>query len=75
MMDIQEEMVRLFELQLRRTAGSQAELVREMAKAGFTPKRIAELVGTTPNTVSQVLAEAKRQARTKDERARKASIS
>jgi predicted transcriptional regulator len=60
-MDPQEELVRLLILQLRRTAKSQSEFVRELAKAGFTPKRIAELVGTTPNTVSQALSEAKRQ--------------
>ena len=65
-MEAQEELVRLLALQLRRTAGSQAELVREMARAGFAPKRIAELLGTTPNSVSQVLAEAKRQAGKKD---------
>jgi predicted transcriptional regulator len=36
-------------------------LVHDMSDAGFTPKRVADLLGTTPNTVSQT----KRKARPK----------
>lgn len=39
----------------------QGVLVHDLSKAGFTPKRIAELLGTSPNTVSQT----KRQKRPK----------
>jgi predicted transcriptional regulator len=60
--DTKEEIMRLLALQLRRATESQAMTIREMAKVGFTPKRIAELLGTTPNTVSQELADAKKQA-------------
>ena len=31
----------------------QGVLVHDLSDAGFAPKRIAELLGTTPNTVSQ----------------------
>jgi DNA-directed RNA polymerase specialized sigma24 family protein len=66
-MDTQEEVVRLLAIQIRRTSTSQAEVVREMSRAGFAPKRIAELLGSSPNSVNQVLAEAKRRATKKPE--------
>lgn len=34
---------------------SQATLIKELSEAGFQPKRIAELIGTTPNTVRVAL--------------------
>jgi hypothetical protein len=59
-MDTQEEMVRLLAIQIRRTARSQNEAILEMGKAGFGPARIATLLGTTPDTVSQTLKMARR---------------
>jgi DNA-binding CsgD family transcriptional regulator len=54
-----DELVRLQVLQLRRTAKSQAEMIIEMGTAGFGQTRIAELLGTTPNTVNVTLQRAK----------------
>lgn len=54
-MEPQEEIVRLLALQLRREAASQGEAILELGRAGFGPKRIAELLGTTPNTVNVAL--------------------
>jgi DNA-binding CsgD family transcriptional regulator len=62
-MDAQEEIVRLLAIQLRCQAATQAEAIVEMARAGFGAVRIAELLGTTPNTVSQALQDAKRGAK------------
>ena len=41
----------------------QVEQIAFLSRAGFRPKEIAELIGTTPNTVSVRLAEAKRSKR------------
>jgi hypothetical protein len=59
-MDTQEEIVRLLAMQVRSQYESQAEAIRELTKAGFGPKRIAELIGTTPGTVTVSLAKSKR---------------
>jgi DNA-binding CsgD family transcriptional regulator len=59
-MDSQEELVRLTVLQLRRSAKSQAEMISELAKVGFGATRIAELLGTTANTVNVALTNAKK---------------
>ena len=59
-MDKQEELVRLLAIQVRRSSGSQSEAAVEMSKAGFGPTRIAELLGTTSNTVNQALNDAKK---------------
>jgi hypothetical protein len=59
-MDAQEELVRLKVLELRRTAKSQNELIAELDKAGFGQTRIAELLGTTANTVNVALSKAKK---------------
>lgn len=59
-MDTQEEVVRLLAIQLRRDTESQAEAIDEMNRAGFGPSRIAELLGTTPNTVNVALSSAKK---------------
>ncbi len=55
-----DELTRMLALTLK-YAVPQVVLVHDLSKAGFSPKRIAELLGTTPNTVSQ----AKRQKRPK----------
>jgi hypothetical protein len=65
--DPQEEMVRLHALQVRREIGSQGETIQELSKLGFGPSRIAQLLGTTANTVNVTLQKAKKRAPTKDE--------
>jgi hypothetical protein len=62
-MDPREETVRLLAILVRREAASQADAAVDMNKAGFGPTRIAELLGTTPNTVQQALQDAKDRAR------------
>jgi DNA-binding CsgD family transcriptional regulator len=61
-----EEIVRLLAIQLRRDAESQAEAIEEMSRAGFGPTRIAELLGTTPNTVNVAISSAKKRKRQKE---------
>jgi hypothetical protein len=58
--DPMEEIVRLLAIELRRQTESQAEAINEMSRAGFGPTRIAELLGTTPNTVNVSIAKKKR---------------
>lgn len=58
-MDQQEEIIRLLAIQLRRSVESQAQAIEELSRAGFGPARIAELLGTTPNTVNVQLAKSK----------------
>lgn len=48
-----EELVRIAVLFLRYQGIPQGVLVHDLSAAGMTPSRVAELVGTTPNTVSQ----------------------
>jgi hypothetical protein len=64
-MDLQEEIVRLLILQLRRDAASQAEMIAELNKAGFGQTRIAELLGTTQNAVNVALNRAKKPKKSK----------
>jgi len=54
--DPQEEIVRLLAIQLRRDSKSQTEAIVELGRAGFAPTRIADLLGTTSNTVNVALA-------------------
>jgi hypothetical protein len=55
-----EEVVRLLAIQLRRGVESQAEAISELNRAGFGPKRIAELLGTTANTVNVAISKQKK---------------
>ena len=59
-MDSQEEIVRLLTIQLRRSVKSQAETILELSRAGFSPSRIAELLGTSIGTVNQDLVRARK---------------
>jgi DNA-binding CsgD family transcriptional regulator len=59
-LDPQEEIVRLLTLQVRRQHESQTEVIHEMSRAGFGAARIADLLGTTANTVNVTLQKAKR---------------
>lgn len=65
-MDPQEEIVRLLALQIRMNCETQADAIRELSKAGFGPKRIAELLGTTSGTVGVTLAKTKKRAAAQD---------
>lgn len=62
-----EEIVRLLAIQLRRGAASQAQAIEEMNRAGFGPSRIAELLGTTPNTVNVAISNAKKKKRSNED--------
>ncbi len=55
-----DELVALAVLLVRRSAGSQSELAREMHAVGFSTARIAALLATTPNTINQAIQKAKR---------------
>lgn len=59
-MDKQEEMVRLLALQFRAMVPNQAEAIRQLSKLKFGTKRIAELLGTTANTVNVTLQQARK---------------
>jgi hypothetical protein len=48
-----DELVRVLALNLRYSGAPQGALVHDMSKAGWGPSRIAELLGTTANTVNQ----------------------
>jgi hypothetical protein len=48
-----DELVRIMALDLRYRGIPQVVLVHDLSGLGFAPARIAELLGTTPNTVSQ----------------------
>jgi hypothetical protein len=61
-----EEVVRLLAIQLRRETESQAQAIEEMTRAGFGPTRIAELLGTTPNTVNVAISTGKKRKRPKE---------
>jgi DNA-binding NarL/FixJ family response regulator len=55
-----EELVRLMAIDLRMRAQSQSEAILELNRAGFGPTRIAELLGTTANTVNVTIQKAKK---------------
>jgi hypothetical protein len=59
-MEPQEELVRLIATQIRLQLNNQSVAIRELSKSGFGPTRIAELLGTTPGTVTVTLAKQKR---------------
>lgn len=53
------EIVALLSIQVKRGI-SQRDLILELNQAGLAPKRIAELLGTTSNTVSVSLNQLKK---------------
>ena len=59
-MDPQEELVRLKVLELRNRAETQTEAILELSKAGFDAGRIADLLGTTKNTVNVTIQRARK---------------
>jgi hypothetical protein len=48
-----DELVRVIALALRYQGAPQGTMVHDLSKLGLAPARIAELLGTTANTVSQ----------------------
>jgi len=58
--ELLEEIVRLQALQIRYLFPSQADASVALHKAGFPASRIAQLLGTTPATVSKDLQRAKK---------------
>jgi hypothetical protein len=58
-----DEVARLLAIQLRLQMGSQSACIAELSRAGFGPTRIAELLGTTPNTVNVTLQKAKKSSK------------
>jgi DNA-directed RNA polymerase specialized sigma24 family protein len=62
-MDQAEELVRLLAIQVRLLLGNQTEAIIELGRLGFGASRIAELLGTTPNTVNVALNRARREGR------------
>ena len=53
-----EDSVRLLAILVKRN-NNQTQVIKEMAGVGFSPKRIAELLDTTPNNVSVSLHNAR----------------
>lgn len=62
-MEPNEELVRLKVIELRQRVGSQTEAIIELRDAGFAPSRIADLLGTSSNTVNVTLQKAKKAGR------------
>jgi hypothetical protein len=48
-----DELARIFALLLKYQGAPQGALVHDLSKAGLPPARIATLIQTSPNTVSQ----------------------
>jgi DNA-directed RNA polymerase specialized sigma24 family protein len=59
-----EVLIRLIALSSTSEMQTLKEKAVRLQKAGLSPKEIAELFDTTPNTVSQALSTAKREAKT-----------
>lgn len=57
-----DEVARLLAILIRLQVPTQADAIRELGRVGIGPKRIAELLGTTANTVNVTLNKAKRKA-------------
>jgi len=62
-----DELVRLQALEIRMRAATQNEAILDLSNAGIGASRIAELVGTTPGTVSVALAKARKRRSQKTE--------
>lgn len=58
--ELLDELVRLRVIDIKRSIGSQNDTILEMNRAGFNPSRIANLLGTTPGTVSTAIQRAKK---------------
>ena len=63
--DHEDEIVRLLAIQLRLQLESQTRVILELGRAGFSSTRIAEILGTTANTVNVTLQKAKKKQPTR----------
>ena len=59
LLQTQKEIVMLLAI-LAKRGTLQSTLIQEMGAVGFSPKRIAELLDTTPNTVNVALSNARK---------------
>lgn len=64
-MDLEEETVRLLALLVRLQLENQAQTIVELDRLGFTPTRIAVLVGTTADTAKVTAHRARQTTRTR----------
>ena len=55
-----EELSRLMALQIRLAIGNQSQTILELHRLGISIRRIAELLGTTSNTVNVSIRKAKK---------------
>lgn len=61
-LDPLDEVARLLALQIRLELDSQNAAIVELGRLGFGYRRIAELLGTSPNTVNVALQKAKKRS-------------
>jgi DNA-binding CsgD family transcriptional regulator len=54
-----DDVARLLAVLIRLQTRTQAEAITEMSRSGLGPTRIAELLGTTPNTVNVTIQRVK----------------
>jgi DNA-binding NarL/FixJ family response regulator len=59
-LDLSEEIARLIALLIRLQLPSQTEAILELSRLGFGTTRVAQLLGTTPNTVNVTVQKAKK---------------
>lgn len=59
-----DEIARLLTVLVRLETKTQADAIREMSKSGIRPSRIADLLGTTANTVNVTIVKAKKKEKT-----------
>jgi DNA-directed RNA polymerase specialized sigma24 family protein len=59
-----DELSRLLALQVRLTIGNQTQTILELRRLGFSLQRIADLLGTTSNTVNVAIRKANKRTRT-----------
>ena len=57
-----DEICRLLAIMIRKDSDTQAATILEMSRAGLKNTRIAELLGTTPNTVNVTVQKARKGA-------------
>jgi len=55
-----DDVARLLAVLIKLQTPTQAEAIREMSRSGLGPTRIAQLLGTTPNTVNVTIGKSKK---------------
>jgi len=55
-----DDICRLLAILVRKDADTQASTILEMSRAGLKNTRIADLLGTTPNTINVTIQKAKK---------------